>query len=243
MKSLALLMLVLVAGSFAETAIPPGTILPVQLNSSLRSDKARAGQTITARIMQDVPLGRHQKIHAGARVVGRVLEAKAPTPSHRAVLSLRFDTVVDHKRRIPIITNLRAIAAMMDVEEAQTPESGPDRGTPEAYWTTDLIGGEVAYGASVVTHGSRVVGHSLVSGGVLVRVSSAPGTKCRGEFPDNDRPQAMWVFSSDACGVYDFGNLILTHAGRTDPPGEIVLSSTKGNLDLRAGSGMLLRVH
>jgi len=243
MKSLALLMLMLVAGSFAETAIPPGTILPVQLNSSLRSAKARPGQTITARIMQDVPLGGHQKIHVGARVLGRVLAVKPATASQAAELSLRFDTVVDHKRRISIVTNLRAIATMMDVAEAQTPDSGPDRGTPEVYWTTDLIGGEVAYGASAVAHGSDVVGHSLLSGGVLLRVSSAPGTKCRGEFPDNDRPQAMWVFSSDACGVYDFPNLILTHEGRTDPLGEIILSSTKGNFDLRAGSGMLLRVH
>ena len=39
-------------------AIPAGTILPVSLNSTLRSDKSGSGATIIATVMQDVPLGR-----------------------------------------------------------------------------------------------------------------------------------------------------------------------------------------
>jgi hypothetical protein len=82
-----------------------------------------------------------------------------------------------------------------------------------------------------------------VPDGVLVRVSSRPGTKCRGEFYGNDRPQALWVFSSDACGLYDFPNITLAHAGRTSPLGEITLQSNKGNVNILAGSGILLRVN
>lgn len=132
---------------------------------------------------------------------------------------------------------------MMDVSEAQIPESGPDRGTSQYNWTTDQIGGEVDYrGGGAIAHGSDIVGHS-VPDGVLVRLSSKPGTKCRGEVDGNDQPQALWVFSSDACGLYDFPDLILEHAGRTSPAGEITLRSNKGNLNIRAGSGMLLRVN
>jgi hypothetical protein len=36
--------------------IPAGTILPVSLNSNLRSDKSGSGTTIVATVMQDVPL-------------------------------------------------------------------------------------------------------------------------------------------------------------------------------------------
>lgn len=132
---------------------------------------------------------------------------------------------------------------MMAVQEAQLPESGPDRGTSQNAWTTDQIGGEVVYrGGGPVADGLRTVGEPTY-GGVLVHVSSKPGTKCRGEIEDNDRLQALWVFSSDACGVYDFPELEIVHAGRTDPVGEITLASHKGDVNVRAGSGMLLRVN
>ena len=227
---------------FGQDEIPVGTILPVQLNSSLRSDKARVGEQISARIMQDVPLPGGRKIHAGAKVIGHIVSARPAANGMMADLSLRFDTLAMGKRSVPVITNLRALATMMDVSEAQVPESGPDRGTSENAWTTDQIGGEVVYRGGVVAHGSNIVGNSVLGSGVLVHLSSKPGTKCRDDVDGNDQLQALWVFSSDACGLYDLPNLSLSHAGRTDPVGQITLRSDKGNVKIRGGSGMLLRV-
>ncbi len=227
---------------FGQDKIPVGTILPVQLNSSLRSDKARAGEQISARVMQDVPLLGGRKIHAGAKVIGHIVSAGPAVNGRMADLSLRFDTLEIGKRHIPITTNLRALATMMDVSEAQVPESGPDRGTSENEWTTDQIGGEVVYRGGVVANGSNVVGNSVLGSAVLVHVAAKPGLKCRGEVDGNDQLQALWVFSSDACGLYDLPNLRLAHAGRSDPVGQITLRSTKGNVKVPGGSGMLLRV-
>jgi hypothetical protein len=228
---------------FAQNTIPAGTIVPVALNSSLSSRKVKPGQVITARVMQDVPLSPGSTIHAGAKVIGRVIDVKPANGGTGAQVSFRFDTLVVSKRRIPIITNLRALASMMAVEAAQLPESGPDRGTSQNAWTTDQIGGEVVYrGGGPVADGLRSVGEPTY-GGVLVHVSAKPGSPCRGEIEGNDRLQALWVFSSDACGVYDFADLAIVHAGRTDPVGEITLASDKGEVNIRAGSGMLLRVN
>jgi hypothetical protein len=227
---------------FAQNTIPAGTIVPVALNSSLNSRKVKPGQVITARVMQDVPLSPGSTIHAGAKVIGRVIDVKPASGGTGAQVSFRFDTLVVSKRRIPIITNVRALASMMAVEAAQLPESGPDRGTSQNAWTTDQIGGEVVYrGGGPVADGLRSVGEPTY-GGVLVHVSAKPGSPCRGEIEGNDRLQALWVFSSDACGVYDFADLAIVHAGRTDPVGEIRLASDKGEVNVRAGSGMLLRV-
>jgi len=228
---------------FAQSAIPAGTILPVALNSSLNSRKVKPGQVITARVMQDVPLLPGSKIHAGTRVIGHVVDVKPGTGASGTQMSFRFDTLVVSKRRMPITTNLRALASMMAVEEAQLPESGPDRGTSENAWTTDQIGGEVVYrGGGPVANGLRSVGEPTFHG-VLVQVSGEPGTKCRGDVEGNDQPQALWVFSSDACGVYDFPDLAIVHAGRSNPVGEISLTTDHGDVNVRAGSGMLLRVN
>jgi hypothetical protein len=193
--------------------------------------------------MQDVPLSPGSTIHAGAKVIGRVIDVKPANGGAGAQVSFRFDTLVVSKRRIPIITNVRALASMMAVEAAQLPESGPDRGTSQNAWTTDQIGGEVVYrGGGPVADGLRSVGEPTY-GGVLVHISAKPGSPCRGEIEGNDRLQALWVFSSDACGVYDFADLAIVHAGRSDPVGKITLASDKGAVNIRAGSGMLLRVN
>jgi hypothetical protein len=238
-----IVLLMFSAALSAQDAIPSGTILPVQLNHSVRTDKARLGQEISARLMQDVPLPAGGKIRVGAKVIGEVVAVKPAVRGNSAEISLRFDTLESGAQRIPIITNLRALASMMDVSDAQIPESGPDRGTSEYNWTTVQIGGEVNYhGSGAISNGSDVVGHS-VADGVLVRVTERPGANCRGDMDGDNRLQALWVFSSDACGLYDFPEVTLTHAGRTSPVGVITLRSNKGNLNIRAGSGMLLRVN
>jgi hypothetical protein len=244
MKRLLWVSLILFAAQlFAQSAIPAGTILPVALNSALNSRKVKAGQVITARVMQDVPLSARSKIPAGAKVIGHVIDVKPAAGASGAQISFRFDTLMVSKRRIPITTNLRAMASMMAVHEAQLPESGPDRGTPESVWTTDQIGGEVVYrGGGPVANGLRFVGEPTADG-VLVHISGKPGTPCRDEIEGNDRLQALWVFSSDACGAYDFEDLAIVHAGRSNPVGEITLASERRELNVRAGSGMLLRVN
>ena len=244
MKSLAVTgFLILSSALSAQNAIPAGTILPVQLNSSLKSNRARPGQIISARVMQDLPLPGGARIHAGARVSGEVLAVVPARNGKGAKISFRFDTLTTGKRHIPVITNVRALANMMDVSQAYIPESGPDHGTSEYNWTTDQIGGEIDYhGGGAIVHDSEIVGYS-VANGVVVRATAKSGSKCRAAVAGNDRPQALWVFSSDACGLYDFPGVTLVHAGRTNPFGQIVLESNAGDLNIRAGSGMLLRVN
>ena len=85
---------------------------------------------------------------------------------------------------------------------------------------------------------SEVVGEP-VPGGILGRAQ--PYATCRGSMDGNDQPQAFWVFSTDACGVYGFPGLTIDHLGRNDPKGKIILS-TKGNLKIYGGSALLVRV-
>ena len=234
------------SGAKPGIAIPPGTILPVRLNVSLSSTKTRVGQVITGRIMQDVPLAGGAKIPKGSKVLGQIAGVAAATTTSRAEISFRFDRLVARHQVSPITTNLRAIAGFMEVEAAQIP-SGLSSGEGEVYvWLpTTQIGGDNVFGlGGMVTrwnNSSEVVGKSTQDG-VVGRISVRQGTGCRGPLYGNDRPQALWVFSSDACGVYGLAHLAIANAGRAKPAGLIVLSSNNGNVKIPAGAGMLLRV-
>jgi hypothetical protein len=249
-----LLTLLLCAAFLAQPAaaqqsilsIPPGTILPVRLNAAISSANAKPGQLVTGRIMQDVPLPGGTKIHQGSEVLGHVLDVTSASTAAGARISLQFDKLVSSHRTIPLATNLRAIAGFMQVIEAQTPQFGAGESEVFRWLTTVQIGGDVVYGAGgPVTSGevgNQIVGRA-VNGGVLSQVRAREGTKCRGAIDGNDARQALWVFSSDACGAYGLDRISIAHAGRTDPMGVIVLASYSGDLKIRSGAGMLLRVN
>jgi hypothetical protein len=226
-----------------DVQIPAGTILPVQLNHGFSSKNARAGQEITGRLMQDVPLPNAQKIPEGARLRGTIAAVSSAGKSGTGKISFRFDHLEVHRHSIAIVTDLRALASFMEVQFAQTPETSPGFGTPYVWATTELIGGDVKYGVGgpVTDRGSEVVGKGTFSG-VLVHVRAQPESGCRGDVDGNHDLQALWVFSANSCGVYGMSGAKLVHAGRTAPIGEITLSADTGDVKVRGGSGILLRV-
>lgn len=216
--------------------LPAGTLLPVSLDHGLNAQKLHAGEMIRARLMQSVP---ETRVHRGAQVVGRVVTVKT-APDAPAQLAIRFEAVESHGQCIPIHADLRAVASPFDVREAQMPEEMSSRGLTPETWTTEQIGGDQVYrGGGPVAEGNTAVGEP-VAYGVEGQPRTEPGDPCRGAVADNQRPQALWLFSVDACGVYGFPHLIVQHAGRST--GTIVLASRDGNLKLGGGSALLLRV-
>jgi hypothetical protein len=222
-----------------SASFPAGTIIPVSLNSTLRSDKSRSGDSITATVMQDVVLGSGETLGKGSKVIGHVIEAVAPgNRSDESKISFQFDRVVLGNQTLSITTNLRAVASKHAVLAA-TPQL-----TSSEYADNQVqIGGDqISYGNDgPVMVGSRVVG-KYTSQGVLAYGGQDLGTPCRGTIDDNDHPQAFWFFSVNACGTYGFGDLTVIHAGPTAPVSEVTLSSKSKVLKVDKGSGMLLLV-
>jgi len=224
-------------------AIPAGTILPVRLNSTLSSAKCKPGQVITARVMQDVPLPNGGTIRAGAKVIGQIVSVTAASNGSPASLSFRFDTLETRDAKLSITTNLRAIASLLAVQRAGLPLPGADRGVSPNAWTTVQIGGDVVYrGGGHVEAGRERVGEP-VSDGVLGRLRSNPQRGCSSTLDASETRQALWLFSSDACGPYDLPDLQIRRTGPADPSGEVILDSSKGHVNVRAGAGLLLVVN
>ena len=229
-----------------QNTVPAGTILPVILRTSFSFDKCMPGQILHGKIAQEVPLPNGSKIRKGANVEGHVVEVSSAAGAAGSKVSIQFDKVYVAGGWVQIVTNLRAIAGFMTVLEAGVPEEAPGEGSPYDWLPTTQIGGDSVYGIrGPVMSGddtSKVVGKS-VGDGVLARANAREGTKCRGALDGNDSPQALWVFSTDACGVYGIGHLTIVDAGRTAPAGTIVLASETQSVKLRNGDGLLLRVN
>src|SRR5580692_329414 len=208
--------------------IPVGTILPVSLNTALRSDKSGSGTTIIATVMQDVPLGRGETLRKGSKVTGRVVEVISPGKgSDESRISFQLDQVQLGNQTFQITATLRAIASRTAVLDA-TPEL---TSSEYADNTVEIGGDQISYGeGGPVMVESQVVGR-YTSQGVLANVDQ-----------DSATAQAFWLFSVNARGAYGFRDLTILQSGRTEPFGEVTLASNGMAVKVDKDSAMLLRV-
>jgi hypothetical protein len=227
----------------SSTSLPVGTILPVRLDKTLSADEAQAGQEIEGEIMQDVPLQDREKIRMRSRVSGTIVSVSQPAGGAGTQVSVRFNQIDNHGEIISMATSLRAIASYHEVNAALAPLNSANAGSPPGWADTVLIGGDVRYGdgGEVVNRQKQKVGKG-VSGGVLVHVTAQPGSGCEGPINGDDTPQALWVFSSDACGVYGLPGIGIPHDGKSPPLGVITFAFTGSETKLDGFAGMLLRV-
>jgi hypothetical protein len=227
-----LLAILLLATSLAVRAqeVPAGTVIPVMTTVTVDAAKAHPGQQITGKVMEAVPLGEDGQIPAGAKVFGHVDQVHPGDGVSPSWIAIQFDHIVFRGREVPFKANLRALASMMAVQDAQVPFFEPDT-TPRSAVMLAPVGGDAAFRPD----------NPEKSWGRMVRFSGDLPAGCGGRVDQPGTTGALWVFSPYACGVYGFGKgLVIVYDGSADPVGNIVLGSQK-NVEIHAGSGWLLR--
>lgn len=233
MRCRSLLIAVLMCASPALFAqdIPAGTIIPVMLTVSVDSAKSHAGQAISGKVMETVPLPEGQVIPEGAKVFGHVALVIPAEGNDPGSLALEFDRIVFRGHDVQVRANLRALASMMTVYDAQVPLFEPDT-TPRSAVMLAPVGGDAAFRPD----------NPEKSWGRMVRFSGELPPGCGGRIDREGGTGALWVFSPYACGVYGFGkSLVIVRDGSAEPVGNILLGAKK-NVEVHAGSGWLLRV-
>ncbi len=229
--------LITLATALSAQNLPPGTSLPVQLSSTLNAKNVKAGQKIEGKLMQEVNLGADEKIKSGSHVTGHVISATKPG-SNGAAITLQFDSIEDEHQTIPLRVALRALASSQSVFNAGLPIGAASTYESSVSWSTRQVGGEVVFrGRGYVANADGKVG--IWNGSGVWGKLAASGDCPAGESPDPQ--QALWIFSTTACGAYGFERTKVDQTGFTAPVGQIVLTSTK-DIDVRGGSGWLLVV-
>ena len=208
--------------------LPAGTALPVELGSTLNAKDDKPGQKIEGKLMQQVQLPSGGVIKRNSRVSGHIVSSE---PSR---LTLQFDQIEDEHQTIPLTVSVRALAASENVFQAGTPIDAASTYESSDEWATKQVGGDVVFrGRGYVASDQGKVGRWSGTG---VWGQLTPAGDCS---DSSAGEQALWVFSTTACGVYGIEGLRVTHAGNTAPIGQSTLQLDK-NILVRGGSGWLL---
>jgi hypothetical protein len=232
--AIALLILVIPAKQ-----IPVGTVIPVMLSSSLNAAKDKPEKKLEGRVMQEVRLPSGEGIRERSRIIGHVVNVTRGASGSSIVV--KFEAIQQQDRKTPLKTGLLALASMASVHDAQLPISANSDLDPVSQWVTRQVGGDIVRrGWGKVGSSDGVFGTWAGGNSVLIRLTPNPNSGCSGG-PGYDREQAVWIFSSAACGTYGLSDMTIARSGGIAPPGDIVLTSSR-NVAIRGGSGWLLIV-
>ncbi len=221
----------------AAQNLPAGTALPVAVGTTLTAKGSKAGQKIDGKLMQELRL-QSGVIKSGAHVTGHVVSVKKPGAGGSSIV-VQFDQLQNEHQAIPLNVSVRAVAASNSVFNAGLPSGNNTDQDPSDMWVTRQVGGEYVFRARGYVESDH--GKVGVWDGRGVWGKLQPAANCDDSQINADL-QALWVFSTTACGAYDLPDTTLAHAGNTPPLGQVTLQSTK-NVEIHGGSGWLLIVN
>ena len=85
--------------------VPSGTLLPIEIQSTVSSESSQEGDAVTAVLTEDVPLNGF-RLDRGAEVSGHVTTAiPAKRASGRSRLAISFNSVMENGERLSISTD------------------------------------------------------------------------------------------------------------------------------------------
>jgi hypothetical protein len=169
---------------FEEVILPSASVMGLQLETSISSDRARVEDRVEARVSRDVMAAGRVAIPAGARVIGSVIEVdkggKVKAPAH---IGIRFHTVVlaDGSevalRTEPIFRDAESPAASSAKKIGGAAIAGAILGGIMGGGKGAATGGAIgaAGGTAAVMSGDRTV-VNMAAGQLLTVKLSAPAT-------------------------------------------------------------------
>jgi len=199
----------------------PGTKLRVELDKTIDAKKAKPGDPVLAKTMDDLESGGKVVAPRGLKIVGHVVAASPHEKGSASRLEIAFDKLdLEHGGEVPMKATVQALAKPVSNAPMATQDTGPSTsGVPSAPSTRGGTGqGGGGMGQAGGTPNAGTMGNPTGS----PSGASVPSGK----------------ISLNAEGVLGMPELSLA-AG---PAQDSILTSEKHNVKLETGTQMILRV-
>jgi hypothetical protein len=138
-------LLVLSMAVHAQISVPPRIMLQLLPDSILSSKAESAGQAVTARLVQNIPLAEGSTSKTGCTTVGRTIDLNATADATGATTAYRFDEsrLTKSIRSSPYAQDL--FIPLKNAVAVQALQSHQGECTPQETATTDpIVGGSVS---------------------------------------------------------------------------------------------------
>ena len=208
----------------AAVRFSPGTPIRVELAKSVDAKKAKVGDEVIAKTMDDFLSDKNEVLALkGSQVVAHVAEVSPHEGKSASTLGIAFDKMVlKSGTEVPLKASIQAIGApessVAGFNDPMSSPSGPP-GTPSM-----SSPGRGAYGGTAPNPGGSLPGNANPTAATIPDTSSAAAINGR--------------LTPNAEGVVGISGLSLSRGAAQDS----LLTSPKHNVKLDSGTQMILRV-
>ncbi len=212
----------------ATPRIAPGSVIPVQLTTTVDAKKAKTGEQVTAKVTLDLKSSNGTMLMPkDTEIVGHITEAQPKNKQDKeSQVGIVFDHAVTKDGNVSYPMSIQAVISPQVFQNRNAGNNGAAEAPSPSSPSGQMPSGQMPGGSS---RGSMGAGQAAPTNGV------SPG-----ETPQSSGGNASPAITGHTQGVVGFSHMKL--ASPANPTQPSVISSEKGNVKLENGTLMLLRI-
>jgi hypothetical protein len=212
----------------APPRIAPGSVIPVQLTTTVDAKKARTGEQVTAKVTQDLKSSNGMMLlPKDTEIVGHITEAQPKNKQDKeSQVGIVFDHAVTKDGNVSYPMSIQAVISPQVFQNQNGGNNGP-AAAPSPSPSGQMPSGQMPGGSS----------RGGMGGGQAAPANGVPP----GEAPQASGGTAPPAITGHTQGVVGFSHMKLESSANPTEPS--VISSEKSNVKLENGTLMLLRIN
>lgn len=220
------------ANQTATPRVAPGSVIPVQLTTTVDAKKAKTGEQVTAKVTQDLKASNGMTlIPKDTEIIGHITEAQARNKQEKeSQVGIVFDHAVVNSSNVSYPLSIQAV---ISPQVFQNPNQNQNNGNNEN-------AGAAPSPSSSMPSSQMPEGSGRSMGGGQAAPPNAPPTDTGTASSGSSRSSAPDI-TEHTQGVVGFSHMNLQTPSNPAQPS--VITSEKNNVKLQNGTLMLLRVN